>query len=416
MAHPLPVNDVDVAVGDGFVYITNLREQDADVVRVVSEADDAIEAAHQCLQIGARAIRVAHVSVESDVVDRRFEQLAERMDQGVDAAVAQFTDVASALLNAKDGALTIALQSHAKELEELLGETFDSSSTQSVFGVLDKVLVDARSAQVEEIRKLVSADGEDSPIAVASRAIVRSLREEIEHVRKDVHELSEKVAVSGAVAEIYELTSRKGADFEDIVEECLAHIAVEHGDAPERVSKQHGEAGTDKGDIVVHLNRDDVQGVAARFVVEAKTRKLGRRATEEEIDAAIANRGALAGIAVFSDQPLAPTKVPFSYTDNRAIVVLDKGGDDRNALRLGYMWARWIVRRSLSGAARDKIDHERVAALVDDATKALSRATTIRRNHTIAKKHIDDATAQVKDLVEEVHEALAEIENELNDG
>jgi hypothetical protein len=416
MAQAVSVKDNGVAVADGFVYITSFSEQDADVVRVVSEADDAVEATHQCLQIGARAIRVAHVSVDSDIVDKRFEQLAERMDEGVDAAVAQFTDVATSLLDPDDGTLAVALQSHAKEFEELLGATFDANSKLSVFGVLEEVLVDARSAQVEEIRKLVSADGEDSPIAVASRAVVRSLREEIEHVRKDVHDLSEKIAVSGAVAEVYDLTSKKGFDYEDIVEECLAEIAAPHGDTPERVSKQHGEAGTDKGDLVVHVNRDDVHGAAARFVVEAKSKKLGRRATDDEICAAIANRGALAGMAVFADQSLAPTKVPFSYTDNRAIVVLDKDGDDRSALHLAYMWARWVVRRSLNGAARDTIDHERIAALIDDANKALTRAMTIKRNHTSAKKCIDDAAAQVLDLVEEVREALADIASELDEG
>ncbi len=119
--------------------------------------------------------------------------------------------------------------------------------------------------------------GKTARIATASRAIVRSLREEIEHVRKDVHDLSEKLAVSGAVGEVYELTSKKGFDFEDVVEICLSEIAAPHGDAAERVSKQSGEAGTDKGDFVVHLNRDDAHGSTPCFVVEAKSRKLGRR-------------------------------------------------------------------------------------------------------------------------------------------
>ncbi len=130
----------------------------------------------------------------------------------------------------------------------------------------------------------------------------------------------------------------------------------------------------------------------------------------------MANRSALAGVVVFSDQALAPTTVPFSYSDNRAIVVLDRDGEDRDALQLAYMWARWVVRRSLSSTARETIDHERVAALIDDATKELSRATTIKRNHTTAKKYIDDAAAQVHELVQGVRDALTDLASELAAG
>ena len=69
----------------------------------------------------------------------------------------------------------------------------------------------------------------------------------------------------------------------------------------------------------------------------------------EELDAALANRDALAAIAVFSAQDEAPTSVPFHHTGNKAIVVFDAEDGDDSALRLGYMWARWVVRRELAG-------------------------------------------------------------------
>ena len=51
--------------------------------------------------------------------------------------------------------------------------------------------------------------------------------------------------------------------------------------------------------------------------------------------------------------------------------------------------------------------------LLDDACRALERHTAIKRFHTQAKKSIDQAADQVRDLVGEVHEALDELDAEL---
>ena len=130
------------------------------------------------------------------------------------------------------------------------------------------------------------------------------------------------------------MTTGKGFTFEDVVHECTNRIAGAHGDLAEKTGTTTGSSGTQKGDEVVTISRDDSQGLEAHFVMEAKAKKLGMRAVVDELDAAMANREALAGIAVFSTQAQAPTSVPFQYTDTRAIVVLDKDGLDDSALRL----------------------------------------------------------------------------------
>ncbi len=106
--------------------------------------------------------------------------------------------------------------------------------------------------------------------------------------------------------------------------------------------------------------------------------------------------------------------MPFHYIDDKAIVVLDDGGTDDAALRLAYMWARWIVRRKLTNDAGEAIDHERVRSLIEQARRSIDRVKTIRSCHSHATKAIDDAKSETSQLADEVREALSDLEAELN--
>jgi hypothetical protein len=263
------------------------------------------------------------------------------------------------------------------------------------------------------MQQLVAVDGEDSPLARLRRDVARDIGEGLHDVRRDMADLSEKIAVSEAVAPVLELTSSKGFRFEDVVDACVGRIAAQHGDVAERVGTETGVSGSQKGDELVTLNPDDTNGYEARFALEAKTRKLTMRNTLAELDAAIENRDAYAAIAVFGSQEQAPTSVPFHYAGNKAVVVLDQEGLDDSALRLAYMWARWVVRRELCGAPADDVDFERIGILIDDASRAIDRCTQIRKYHTQARNGIDKAGAELDALVDGVRESLDAIAEEM---
>jgi hypothetical protein len=406
-----------VELRDGSLVVHDLVETDPEVLRVVREAvnldGDPADATRQCLRVGARAVLAAHVSVETHIVEKRFDAMTDRFDEQVEAAVTRISDVTESLLNEQDGALPQALQAHRSELDQLLGDTFDPDSKRSVISLFEEVLVDAHKQQVYAMQQLVATDGEDSPLGQLRRQVVRDLCERLGEVRKDVAELSEKIAVTEAVAPVLELTTGKGFKFEDVVDACVSRIAAQHGDVAERVGTETGLAGSQKGDEVVTLNPDDSNGYEARFALEAKSRKLSMRTTLKELDDALENRDALAAIAVFTTQEQAPTSVPFHYAANKAIVVLDKEGGDDSALRLAYMWARWVVRRELCGTSGDELDLERVGVLIDDAARAIDRCTQIRKYHTQARNGIDKAGAELDALADEVRGSLDAIAEEL---
>ena len=424
-ASPLPSQTLeDVALHHDSLVVRELVETDPEVLRVVREAvaaadPDAAAAAvvadatRQCLRVGARAVLAAHVSVETHIVEKRFDAMSDRFDEQVDAAVTRIADVAGALLDEQEGALPQALAAHRTELDQLLGDTFDPDSKRSVISLFEEVLIDAHQQQTYAMQRMIATDGEDSPLAHLKRELVRDVGERLGEVRRDVAELSERIAVNDAVAPVLELTTGKGFRFEDVLDACVSRIAAQHGDVAEHVGTESGVSATQKGDEVVTLNVDDANGYEARFALEAKSRKLTMRATLKELDDALENRDALAAIAVFTTQEQAPTSVPFHYSGNKAIAVLDKEGSDDGALRLAYMWARWVVRRELCGTPADELDIERVGALIDDAARGIERCTTIRKYHTQARKGIDQASAELDSMVDEVRESLDAIAEEL---
>ncbi len=77
------------------------------------------------------------------------------------------------------------------------------------------------------------------------------------------------------------------------------------------------------------------------------------------------------------------------------------------------MWARWVVRRKLSDN-QDEVDIDVVAALVEEASRALRRHSTIKSCHSKASRQIERAAGHVADLVGEVEGILEQLQTELN--
>ncbi len=408
-----PVSQDRVDLVDGTLLVRDLVETDAEVLRVVAATDDHVENARQCLRIGARAILAVNATVDTHIVEQRFDAMSAQISRQLDDTVERIAATTQALLAEDDGALTTALAGHRAGLEELLGDTFDPDSKRSVIAIFEQVIEEAQIAQVEGIRRLVATDDEDGPLGRLRHEITRHTNECTRELRQEVQNLSERIAVKEAVAPVIAITTAKGFTFEDAVHDAVCRIAAPHGDLPEQTGKTSGSAATQKGDEVVTLAADDTMGAEACFVLEAKSRKLNLRKTHEELDAARENRDALAAVAVFSSQDEAPTSVPFSYSGDKAIVVYDPEECDDSALRLAYMWARWVVRRELAGTAAEDVDVERIGTLIDDALRAVERVTAIKRGHTQAKKSIDQAGEQVALLAAEVRDALDAVAEEL---
>jgi hypothetical protein len=400
-------------LGDGeAIVLRDLLETDPEVVAVVAGADDPEAAVHSCLQVGARAIKLAQVSMDTQVVESAFQGLRGDFDAKLEETLRAVDDATAELLGEEDGALPRALGDFREQFESFLGDAFDADSKRSIIGKFDEMLHELRDEEREAITDLLDPGNDKSPLHRLHRDLSKSFRDEGEATRKLVGELSEKIAVSEAQAEALEKSSLKGRSFEDALHEVLAPLVAPLGDVAEQTGDTTGCAGSKKGDEVVTLNPEDTRGADACYVLEAKDSKLGVKAINEELDGALANRGALAAIAVFGREGQCPTGVPFSYQGNKAIVVLDKDELDTGALQVAALWARWVVRRQLCEDEAE-FDVDAIEVLVGDAARALKRHATIKRCHSTAQKKIAEAAGEVEGLVSEVDEALERLRAEL---
>jgi hypothetical protein len=399
------------------VVITEMEDADPVLVDLVREADDAEGAVRSALLVGARAVRAAGVNVDTEVIDRRFASMAEQMERQVDQAVGGISKAIGEAVAEDGGAIPLVFDKHRADLEALLGSTFDPESKSSVISLIEGMLAEAQRSQVDAVARMVTVDGDDSPLAKLRTAMARdvkeSLKDQMEGVHAELKAVSENMAVNAAVAPVIAITTAKGFTFEDVLHARVEALALGHGDLAEQTGTAPGVAGTKKGDEVVTLDVEDTRGSEVRFVLEAKSTKLSLRKAYEELDAAIENRDAAVGVIVFSSMAQAPTTVPFHYSGNRAIVVLDEDGVDDGALRLAYMWARWMARRELSDAEVDAIDLDRISTLIGQARTALGRVKTIRSCHSKIVNAAGHAGDELSHLNDDVQSTLSELASAL---
>ena len=402
-----------VTITGSVLRLDGFEERDPEVVNFVAAADDEESAVHRVFQTGARALALAQTTIDANLVQAQFDGMTHQFDGTLGQTVEAVSKLTENLLDEETGELTRALQQFRRQLDDLLGETFDEDSKKSALGKLDRILDEASKRQVDAIKRVVDPDDPESPLGRHRQEIVKAVKDVGESLAKAVTDVSEKIAVTRVQAEMAEKSAGKGFVFEDVVHEAVSRVAGAHGDLAEQVGHLPGACGMKSGDEVITLSLDDTRGVCVRIVAEIKDRRLGQKSTFEELDRAMANREAFVGIAVFSRQEHAPSTEPFSFWGPYGIVVLDKDELDDAALRLACLWARWMARRQLADESGD-VSLDRVASLVEEARRALDRVSTIRRCHTSAAKRISEATVQVDELAEEVEIALDAIAKEIS--
>ena len=395
-------------VSEGRLVLGHLEEPDPVVVRVVSEADDVLEASRACLQVGARALLAGHAALDEVLVGRSFDQLVGRLDASVDKGVGRIAQTATDLLGDDNGALTRMLAEVRQELEQRLGQLFDPQSKTSALSLLEEVFTGASMRSAQAWQASLNLEDEQSPLGRWRAELTHVVREQTDSILREVKDLATSIAIKEGRADLWERTSLKGLAYEDVVHLAFAEIAAHHGDIIESVGRERGTTGALVGDIAIGINPEECGGHPRSLVLEAKNRRLGLRKTLEELSAAMANREAQAGIAVFASRELAPTPSVFVPYGDKAILVLDADAPDPAAAELAYVWARWTLRKSQTSEA-DSLDTEQISEGIAAAVRALDRSSTIRRCHSTVRKQIDQAAVELNDLVTEVQTAIDQV-------
>ncbi len=412
-AVPHPPWSPSVTVHGNEVVLNGFREGDADVVALVGEAEDPEGAIHRVLRTGAQAIRVARVSIETDVVDQRVAAMTDTMREAVDEAAAKVTAATAQLFDQDEGEVPAALAAFKQSFDRALGNAFDPTRKQSVVSLIEDMVgatvQKLADEQLRAFRRTLDPDSGDSPLA----RVVQAVKDQTSEVNQQLRQLVQTLEVDKARSEGLARSAVKGLAYEDLVVRTVAPIAAMGGDLAEGVGRETGSSGTKAGDVVVTISPEDVNGANVCYTLEAKDRKLGRKAILHELDLAIANRGALAAVAVFARADQAPGYVPFQTHGDKAIAVFDKDELDDRALRLACMWARWVTRRKAATPSAT-LDVTRIEGHLDKARRAMQASASVKRAHSTARNAIAAATEQFDGLVDEIDTALDALSRELH--
>src|SRR2546423_293238 len=128
MATAQHISSPSVYIDGVDVVIADLRVNDGDLLEFVKRAEDLTHATQACLSLGARVLRMTQTTVDSAMVEGKFAQLEERIEQGLANAIGLIAGTAAHYLDPEAGALKMMLA----ELERALDDAFDPTSKASV--------------------------------------------------------------------------------------------------------------------------------------------------------------------------------------------------------------------------------------------------------------------------------------------
>lgn len=406
---PFPPSEPSVRVLDDRLVIERAVLRDASAARVIGGADEPLEALARVVGIGARVVDREDTGQQADFVRAEFERAARELEH-------EFVDRARRVSERLDVKVDEAFGPESGHVTRALERHFGDGSSSAVQHRVRAVLDEAAKAMREDLRKELSSDG--SPIAGFQRATLGAMKQtaeqhatalrevtgKLEAMKLEIADLRAEKERLSQVAAAEERGTAKGRTYEEAVFAAVDAIAAGRDDLCDAVGDVAGAAGK-KGDVVVDL--DGCSGSPrGRIVFEAKDRRLSRPVAMEELDGCLHDREADFAVLVVPSEEEVParTHALHEYDGNKLVVVYDPDEPAALALGLAYRLAR--ARVLAIRADGEEVDAVALRAEVERATRALEKASTVRREHTKARNAVDAAGLGLDALVEAVEERL----------
>jgi hypothetical protein len=204
--------------------------------------------------------------------------------------------------------------------------------------------------------------------------------------------------------------TRKGRSFEERAHAAIEAIAAARGDVAHHVGDQQGAGGSKKGDTVVEIGA--AEGAAlGRIAFEFKDSQLSRPKAWEELNGALAARGAgFALLVVAGEGSVPPDREQLhEYEGNKLIVAVDPDQPGGTALDVAYRFAR--LRVLLARESELTVDAAGVRDAAAEAKAALDGAKAIKSSLTKATNNVDQARVAVEGMIGIVLDRLERIES-----
>jgi hypothetical protein len=282
---------------------------------------------------------------------------------------------------------------------------------------VDGALADLVRAGVEDGRdpEAIVREAIDVGAAVlvhgAAKSTVDAVGAEVDRLLTALNERSLRIESLGRMAG---KVAAKGLAYEAELGVALERCFAPHQDVLEATGATTGTADDKVGDFVATLNPKDTGGRALRVVVEAKDRPLSMPKTLAELDAAMLNRGAVAGVIVFRNQRLAPIagRSLRCLPGNRIIAVWDDNntGDDL-ALEVAVQLARTLAMTAERADA--KLNRQVLGDRISRLVNIVESADEIQRGIRGARKALDSVEGTYQAMRDDALAVLYELQDRL---
>jgi hypothetical protein len=334
----------------------------------------------------------------------------------VDSVTAEINRLVEVVAQTAAEQLPQAMEEQIEGLSEILEQHFDSKRTDSVQHQLADVFRKATSDQRHELAKaLLDESGPLGMLKAELTGRVSLMVARQDELLKEITSLSERLAAAEALDEEHERGTAKGVEYESIVGAIVEWTFAPYEDTVEDVGTEIGAAGNKCGDHLVVLNPEATRGHDRRVVFESKCRRLGLKASLQELDRALANREAEAAVLVFARSDDAPLKGRSLrvYPGNRIICVLDRDSRDRLPLEVAGHLARTLA-LSTVGEDDSELDAESIAEDLQRLTEIIDEARSIKRGANAARKGIDQVDTGYEKLRAEALATVGQIASNLS--
>lgn len=226
-------------------------------------------------------------------------------------------------------------------------------------------------------------------------ALVRDVRQEV----------AVMLAGQAAAVQVLESTTKKGGPYEDQINEILAELAVQFGDA---YIDTHNTAGT-----IAHCKKGDgvlvIDGGKARVVIESHHGQS--KDWNAYLPLAERNRGAAVSIGMVKSTTENAGHTFRRLGSTRVILAYDPAKDDTDLLRVVVQFARHMALSTTGrfGVAEVETAHEHVEkaiAALENLDRTKKSFSLIRRHTADVEKQIDKAAAAIRRHLDSAATAL----------
>jgi hypothetical protein len=421
-ATPLFANKVRT-LGDRLLVET-LSVDDEAAVRLAREreqaGEDPAKLVVDAIEIGARVLDREQTGAHADFVKAEFERSARELEAG-------FAERANLVTQRLDARVDEVFGPENGHVAKVLAKHFGDESSVAVQNRVRAVLGEVAVQMRDDLRKQLSADSENNPLASFQRAMLAAMKQASEQQTTELRRVSAEV--ESAKLQLVELRAErekqlelaaeqergtaKGRTYEEAVAEALDAIALARGDDCDAVGDVRGTGGK-VGDVVVAV--DGCAGPArGRIVFEAKNSKLSKKQALAELDEALAGRDAdYAVLVVPSDEKLpAKTHTLREYAGDKLFVTYDPEDGSRLALEVAYGLARARVLMARGGAG--DVDTDALRAELERALGQMDDVRRIKSQLTNASSGIEEARAILESMAASVRGHLHSAEALLHD-